>query len=481
MTNKPLYTGSEWTLDLLETIWEQIDIIAKEYKLDYYKPSIEIVSFDQMITNCSTSAMPSLFDHWTFGKDEILTLNEYKRTGSGLAFEVVINTDPAIAYCQENNSATMQTLVMAHAICGHSSFFKNNYMFKQFTKADEILGFITRYKEFLQDCETKYGANKVEYTLDACMTLQLHSFDTAPVKVLTEEELEAMRLDRVLYNEGRDASLDSTLPGHMELGVKDDNLQDMSSYVPRENILKLIGDKSPKLTDWQKRIVLGFCHIQQYFYPQYLTKIMNEGWASFWHYTILQTMHHRGLLSNASWLEVIDSHSMVLNQRAFSRMNPYTLGFNIFADIKRMSENPDAEDKKLFPNVAGKPWLENLNFAMKNYNDSSFIMQYLSPKVVQKMGLMHLGKTEITNLRMGTLSKKVRATADEVDLDIIRETLAKSCEMDFIRPRIVANVQKQNHVPTLNLGIPLYADKGDLNKALEFLWGSNYFVTTISQ
>ena len=147
--SKLLYEGSEWDIPLLEKIWEQIDIIGKEYKLDYYTPSIEIITFDQMIANCSTSAMPTLFDHWSFGKDEIISMRDYKEGKSGLAFEVVINTDPAIAYCMETNSTTMQTLVMAHAICGHSSFFKNNYMFKQFTKAGEILGYLESFKTYI--------------------------------------------------------------------------------------------------------------------------------------------------------------------------------------------------------------------------------------------------------------------------------------------------------------------------------------------
>lgn len=455
-----LYKGAEWDLELLEKIWEQIDIIGKEYELDYYTPSIEIVSFDQMIANCSTSAMPSLFDHWTFGKDEVITLENYKKTGSGLAFEVVINTDPAIAYCQENNSTTMQTLVMAHAICGHSSFFKNNYMFKQFTQANKILPYITSYKKFLKRCEERYGMKRVEYLLDACITLQLHAFDSCPKKEKTSEENWKQMLERIEYNETRDAEMDTAMPDTVKRNLKvvDKETVDMlysdSYYKPSENILKMIGLYSPKLQKWQRKVIEGFCYIQQYFYPQYLTKVMNEGWASFWHYTILQTMHERGLIDDASWLETIDSHSMVLYQHPMTpSLNPYTLGFNMFMDIKEK---------------AGDNWRNEIQWAMENYNDSSFVMQYLSPEVIKKMKLMRLDYKH-EDIYQHVL--EVKATADEKDIDLVKEELARQYEMDSIRPRLMGHVVKQNHTPHLKIKAPAGTNIGDLQHTLDHLWG----------
>ncbi len=472
---KPLYTGSEWTIELLEEIWEQIDIIGKEFKLDYYTPSIEIITFNQMITNCSTSAMPTLFDHWSFGKDEMIAMRDYKKTGSGLAFEVVINTDPAIAYCMETNSATMQTLVMAHAICGHSSFFKNNYMFRQFTQADQILPYLERFKTYVVQCEERYGKLAVERLLDACLTLRLHSFDTCPKKKVSIEKQWAQMLQRIDYNESRDSEMDKALPADydasLDVTAKDGLTVEDKQYIPNENVLKFIGKHSPKLHRWQRKIIEGFCDIQQYFYPQYLTKIMNEGWASFWHYTILETMHDRGLISNAAWLEVIDNHSAVLTQRDYSRLNPYALGFNIFMDIKRMSENPDEEDKKLFPQIAGHSWRDNIQWAMENYNDSSFIAQYLGPKVVKKMKLFHLRKDTENSM---FVTYRVDATADEFDLDTIRSTLSKQQEMENFRPRITARVDKVDYVPTLSLGAPGTMEKGNLDTAVIHLWGTKY-------
>lgn len=477
--NKLLFSGAEWDIPLLEKIWEEIDIIGKEFGLDYPESSIEIVSFDQMIANCATHALPSLFNHWTFGLSELQSLQEYKKTGSGLAFEVVINTDPAIAYCQENNSATMQTLVMAHAVCGHGSFFKCNYMFKQFTNSSRILGYMDSYKEFLTECESRYGYQEVEYLLDACFVLQLHSFSTAPRANINLEDAWEMMVERLQYNEERDREEDKSLPrGKRDKSIvnKDqiDALLHNDFYTAQENILALICKQSRKLRPWQKRIVEGYCYMSQYFYPQYLTKVINEGWATFWHYQILKRMHDKGLLNDSSWLEMIDSHCSVVYQPDYSpQMNPYALGFAMFMDIKRMSEDPDEEDKKLFPTIAGGDWLENVKYAMENYNDSSFIMQYLSPKVVKKLNLMRL---DVSTTKRGSHNDyyDVLATSDEQDLHAIREALAQSTTMDHMRPRILAKVEKCKQVKILKLGPMDNVKVGKLATAIEYLWGTHY-------
>jgi spore cortex formation protein SpoVR/YcgB (stage V sporulation) len=467
--SKLLYKGSEWDIPLLESIWEEIDVIGKSYNLDYYTPQIEIVSFDQMISNCSTGAMPSMIDHWTFGLEEMKALDAYRKTGSGLAFEVVINTDPAIAYCQENNSTTMQTLVMAHAICGHSSFFKNNYMFKEFTQADQILPRLEKFKQYLHQCEARYGSKSVEWTLDACFTLQLHAFNSAPRYDMSFDEAWEQMLERINYNE--------ELSGNQSLlRIKDKEqvgrLLDNDFYNPNENVLAVILKYSTKLKPWQKKILEQFCYMQQYFYPQYLTKVMNEGWATFWHTQILTDMHDKGLIDNSSMLEVIDMNSRVLYQPPYSaQMNPYTLGYEMFMDIKRICEAPDEEDKRLFPTIAGSNWKETLFWAMKNYNDNSFIMQYLSPKVVKKLGLAKL------DFNVSQLNRDIyncTRTSDEADLHEIRSALAATHEMDNMRPRITAMSVKVDQVNRLVLDIPNDTETGDLQASLKWLWGNHY-------
>jgi spore cortex formation protein SpoVR/YcgB (stage V sporulation) len=474
---KPLYTGAEWEIPLLEKIWEEIDVIGKEFGLDYPESSIEIVSFDQMIANCSTHALPSLFNHWTFGLSELQSLENYRKTGSGLAFEVVINTDPAIAYCQENNSTTMQALVMAHAICGHASFFKCNYMFRDFTDSTKILSYMNSYKQYLTECESKYGLVEVEHLLDACFVLQLHAFDTAPRSKVNANDLWDMMVERLQHNEERDREVDLTLPEKdrdMSLADKDhlENLVNNDFYTRQENILQLVCKQSRKLRPWQRRVVEGFCYMSQYFYPQFLTKVINEGWATFWHYQIMKKMHDNGQITDAAWLELIDSHCSVTYQHPYSKqINPYALGFNIFMDIKRMSEDPTEEDKRLFPTVAGGDWLENVKWAMENYNDSSFIMQYLSPVVVKKMGLMRL---DFAGERRTQMEYDVMAVGEDRDLHLIREALANTTTMDYMRPRIMAKVEARKQIKTLRLGPMDNVDTGRLAIAILYLWGDHY-------
>src|SRR5688500_10557532 len=141
ITNKPssrtpLFTGSEWSLELIETLWKNIEDIGRNtFGFDPYPAQIEVISSEQMLDCYSSVAMPILYDHWSFGKTFLQNERQYAKGQQGLAYEVVINTNPCIAYLMENNTATLQALVLAHASVGHSHFFKNNYLFKGWTDA----------------------------------------------------------------------------------------------------------------------------------------------------------------------------------------------------------------------------------------------------------------------------------------------------------------------------------------------------------
>ena len=129
-TRKPLDDGPEWTFDLLQQYQQAIADAAEFFKLDTYPNQIEIITAEQMMDAYAGIGMPIGYTHWSFGKRFIETEQGYKRGQMGLAYEIVINSDPCIAYLMEENTITMQALVMAHACYGHNSFFKNNYLFK---------------------------------------------------------------------------------------------------------------------------------------------------------------------------------------------------------------------------------------------------------------------------------------------------------------------------------------------------------------
>ena len=136
MNTKRMSDGPDWTFDLLTEYQTEIARVADFYRLDTYPNQIEVITAEQMMDAYSSVGMPIGYNHWSYGKKFIQTEQNYKRGQMGLAYEIVINSDPCIAYLMEENTLPMQALVMAHACYGHNSFFKGNYLFKTWT--DEI-------------------------------------------------------------------------------------------------------------------------------------------------------------------------------------------------------------------------------------------------------------------------------------------------------------------------------------------------------
>lgn len=388
-----------------------ISIIAHEkYGLDTYPNTIEIIDGDSMLQAYVSNGMPVSYNHWSFGKAYTQMKQAYDGGQMGLAYEIIINTNPSIAYCMEKNTKTMQMLVIAHASYGHNSFFKNNRMFKQFTQADNIIGDLTRMKEFIEECEEKYGVQEVEKLLDACHALRGFCVDHYTKPKPRTPEQEAARRAAIAADKQRNfdpdlesASIKKTPTEDFKQAANDNSGK--NNVDREENLMRYIEENAPHLAPWQRKILNMFREKEQYFYPQRLTQVMNEGWASFWHYTILNDLHDLKLIDDGMALEFKDSHAGVLYQPgAFVRnpqtgqkmlrlpnFNPYALGFAIFQDIKRICLNPTEEDKAWRPEIAGNPdWLSVFKTAMENFKDESFIQQYLSPKVIRDFGLFAL-------------------------------------------------------------------------------------------
>ena len=386
--NKPFFTGGEWDLDLIDTMWTVIDDIARtEYGLDYAEPQIEIVTADQMLHYHSQNAMPTLYSHWSYGKTYEASKRSWAAGQSSIAYETIINTDPMICYIMADNSATMQALVLAHANCGHGNFFKINYLFKEWTDPKAVLNELRYAKNYIKECEEAYGPSKVELTLDAAHALSLHGIDKYKrrrkprVADVVAKQKARNEHDRKAY----DPVLDSVVK--KQVRFQDEESEFFNWPYPEENILYFIEKNSLGIADWQKEIVRLVRKSAQYFYPQMLTKVMNEGWASFWHYTLMERLYELGHLTEGSMMEFYESHTSVCCQQDMARLNPYTLGFNIFMDLKRACENPTEEDYEFLPFVAGKPWLETLTWVAENFKDSDFILEFLGPNVISKLKL----------------------------------------------------------------------------------------------
>ena len=175
-----LPSPSEWTFDLIETYHEAISRCARRYGLDTYPVQLEVITAEQMIDAYASVAMPVNYRHWSFGKQFIATEKSYRRGQMGLAYEIVINSNPCIAYLMEENTMPMQALVIAHACYGHNSFFKGNYLFRMWTDASSIIDYLVYARNYVSDCEERHGVDAVEALLDSCHALMNHGVDRYP-------------------------------------------------------------------------------------------------------------------------------------------------------------------------------------------------------------------------------------------------------------------------------------------------------------
>jgi spore cortex formation protein SpoVR/YcgB (stage V sporulation) len=143
-----LFEGPEWDFDKLRRVYEAVEQIAvNELGLDFYPNQIEVITSEQMLDAYASVGLPLMYRHWSFGKRFAREEALYRHGLQGLAYEIVINSSPCISYIMEENSMAMQTLVMAHAAFGHNHFFKNNYLFRQWTDATGILDYLTFARE----------------------------------------------------------------------------------------------------------------------------------------------------------------------------------------------------------------------------------------------------------------------------------------------------------------------------------------------
>ncbi len=391
---KPIAEGSEWTVPALEAFEEEIGRIAAEkYRLDTYPNQIEIISADQMMDAYSSVGMPVGYHHWSFGKQFLSTEQRYRKGQIGLAYELVINSNPCISYLMEENSLTLQALVIAHACFGHNSFFKGNYLFREWTDAGAIINYILFAKNYISECEERHGVEAVEALLDSCHALMNLGVDQfrRPRPISAAEERQRQR-EREDYVQKQVNDLWRTIPKKEK---KADEKWPRFPSEPQENLLYFIEKNSPLLEPWEREIVRIVRKIALYFYPQRQTKVMNEGWATFWHYNLINDLYDEGLIGEGNILEFLQSHTGVIYQPEFdspyfSGINPYTLGFAIFSDIRRVCENPTEEDRRFLPEIAGSDWLETVHHAMQNFKDESFILQFLSPTVIRNLKLFSI-------------------------------------------------------------------------------------------
>jgi stage V sporulation protein R len=436
-----LFEGADWDFSTLQRIHDACEEIARsELGLDVYPNRIEVITAEQMLDAYSSVGMPLFYKHWSFGKHFAYQEASYRKGFMGLAYEIVINSSPCISYLMEENTATMQALVIAHAAFGHNHFFKNNYLFRQWTDADGILDYLEFAKGYVAQCEERHGRLAVEQTLDAAHALMSHGIDRYPGKKKLDLRAEEKRAgERRLHAESAFNDLWRTVPAgpvRSEASLNTERRRELLG-LPQENLLYFLEKSAPRLKPWQRELLRIVRHIAQYFYPQGQTKVMNEGTATYVHYRIMTRLHEQGRISDGNFLEFLQSHTGVVFQpdfddRRFSGFNPYALGFAMMQDIERIVRDPDDEDREWFPEIAGTgDAMAVLRDVWTNYRDESFISQFLSPRLMRHMRMFHLH--DDPEIAAGI---RVDAIHDARGYRRIRRELARQYDVGYIDPNI---------------------------------------------
>jgi stage V sporulation protein R len=481
MSEARKFSGSEWTLEDLLAIEQVCARHAERYRLDTFPNQMEVISSEQMLDGYVSGGLPVNYAHWSFGKHFLIENAKYRTGANSLAYEIVINTNPCIAFLMEDNSLAMQALVIPHACFGHNSFSKGNYLFRQWTQPDAILDYMLFARNYIADCEEHYGVERVEQTLDALHALRDQGLDKykRPSKLDSRKE-RAEQAKRLFAAQEtmRQAEYYSVVPHATKAAAAD------ASYPlnPEENLLYFIEKHAPKLEPWQRELARIVRKIAQYFYPQRQTQVMNEGWATFWHHRLINDMYDAGEIDQGILLECLHSHTNVIRQREYSPLNPYALGFAAWNEVKRVCEKPTAEDREYLPEIAGKDWLETFHGIMQDYRDESFLLQFLTPKLVRDFKLMNVKTQE------GLDHWAVSDTAGPEGFKSIRSQLSASYRLESAMPEISVVRYARDTDRKLVLHHHSYKGKRLVKaqaeqtlKHLRSLWGFGVSLETVDQ
>ena len=396
----------------LESWNEKILALVHKIGLNFYPLEFEICDHEQMLGFMAYSGMPSHYPHWSYGKsyEKMKTLYDYGV--SGLPYEMVINSNPCIAYLMRDNSLLLQILTMAH-VYGHNDFFKNNFTF-QWTRAEFTIetfkAHADRVREYAED--PSIGLEKVERVLDAAHALSFQCRRNMAIKKQTREE----ELEQRLAQSKPTADPFQSIHRRTEDVAPD--LTKVPLY-PEEDILLFIRDHNPFLSEWEKDLLTIAHEETQYFIPQIETKIMNEGWASFWHKHILDALD----LPQGFQLEFMVRHNQVLNP-APGGINPYYLGMKMWEDIEKRWDEPDPEVKTKKGARKKKGGREKIFEVREVERDASFLRRYLTEDLVRELNLFEY--------QTRGDKKVISRVADKENWQDIKDTLIRDVGMGSI-------------------------------------------------
>jgi len=444
--------------------WNQrIVELVQRLGLDPYTQEFEICDYEEMLSYMVYSGMPSHYPHWSYGKayEKLKTLYDYGL--SGLPYEMVINSDPCIAYLMRDNTLALQILTIAH-VYGHNDFFKNNFTFRTIRAEFTIETFkahANRVRHYVED--PSIGLEKVERILDAAHALSLQCRRNLSIRKQTETE------QRIAKLENSKPSTDPFQSIHRRKDWVSPDLDKVPLY-PEEDILLFIRDHNPQLADWERDLLTMVHEQAQYFIPQIETKIMNEGWASFWHKRILEALD----LPQGLRLEFFVRHTQVLSPTP-GGINPYYVGMKVWEDIEKRWTHPSPEEVKEF-GPKKETASEKLIEVREVERDSSFLRRYLTEELIRELNLFEY--------QSRGNEKVVSRVADQENWQAIKDTLLQNVGTGTIP---VIKVEDADYNNNRSLFLKHYHDGRDLQieyaeKTLQYLrqlWGRDVVLETV--
>jgi stage V sporulation protein R len=347
----------------------ELETLARDQGLDFFPVSFEVVPQDIM-TEVAAYGLPTRARHWSYGK-VYQHQHLYGTMGLSKIYEIVLNSDPGLAFLLDSNPEIANLLVAAH-VFGHVDFFKNNLCFADTNRrmVNDAVAHALRIDAYIE----RYGLEVVEHLMDIGFALDHHTDphkgllrQPYPPRRVVEKEHVVLPYDDLMETPTR--SITYAVEGeHLPPHPERDLLWFLITYAPLES--------------WQRDVLQIIREESYYFYPQFNTKIMNEGWASYWH---AELFHLYAGVSPEEMIEFARLHAGVVNPGGRYSINPYYLGYTILVDIEKRWDQMHAAGETP---LTGR---EKIFEVRQTEDDLSFLRNYLTPELVQRLNLFAYG------------------------------------------------------------------------------------------
>ena len=346
-----------------------LEALARDQGLDFFPVSFEVVPQDIM-TEVAAYGLPTRARHWSYGK-VYQHQHLYGTMGLSKIYEIVLNSDPGLAFLLDSNPEIANLLVAAH-VFGHVDFFKNNGCFADTNRrmVHDAVAHALRIDSYIE----RYGLEAVEHLMDIGFALDRH---IAPHKGLARQPYPPRRVvEKAHRAQPYDDLLDAPTRS-ITYVVEGERLPPH----PEHDLLWFLLTYAP-LEAWQRDVLQIIREESYYFYPQFTTKILNEGWASYWH---AELFHLYDGVAPDEMLEFARLHAGVVNPGARFSVNPYYLGYSILVNIEKRWDQMHAAGETP---LTGR---EKLFEVRRTEDDLSFLRNYLTPDLVKRLNLFAYG------------------------------------------------------------------------------------------